>query len=82
MLIEAVQKSRAATAVMSGMFHVAAAAAALAAADVFVKMAAGKVPNSLGALIYGAVAFVVGSDLFLVDRVRGGLQPASQAGIA
>ena len=32
------------------------AAAALAAADVFVKMAAGKLPNSLGTLIYGAVA--------------------------
>lgn len=67
---------------MSWMVYAVAAAAALAAADVFVKMAAGKVPNSLGTLIYGAVAFAVGLTWFLVDRTRGGLQPASQAGIA
>lgn len=46
------------------------AAVALAAADVFVKMAAGRVPNSLGTLLYGAVAFGVGLSWFLVDRTR------------
>lgn len=64
------------------MLYATAAAAALAAADVFVKMAAGKVPTSLGTLIYGAVAFVVGLTWFLVDRARGSLQPASQSGVA
>jgi uncharacterized membrane protein len=66
---------------MSWMFYAAAAAAALAAADVFVKMAAGKLPNSLGTLIYGAVAFGVGLTWFLADRARGGLEHASTAGI-
>lgn len=37
---------------MSWVFYATAAAAALAAADVFVKMAAGRLPNSLGTLIY------------------------------
>jgi uncharacterized membrane protein len=66
---------------MSWMFYATAAAAALAAADVFVKMAAGKLPNSLGTLIYGAVAFGVGLTWFLADRARGGLEHASTAGI-
>ena len=45
---------------MSWMFYAVVAAAALAAADVFVKLASGKLPNSLGTLLYGAVAFAVG----------------------
>ena len=52
----------------------------IGAADVFVKMAAGKLPNSLGTLIYGAVAFGVGPTWFLADRARGGLEHASTAG--
>jgi uncharacterized membrane protein len=36
---------------MSWMFYAAVAAVSLAAADVFMKLAAGKVPNSLGTLI-------------------------------
>jgi uncharacterized membrane protein len=67
---------------MSWMFYATAAAAALAAADVFVKMAAGKLPNSLGTLIYGAVAFGVGLTWFLADRARGGLEHASTAGVS
>ena len=64
------------------MLHAIASAAALGAADLFVKMAAGKVPTSLGTLIYGSVAFGVGLTWFLVDRARGTLQPASQSGVA
>jgi len=66
---------------MSWMFYAGAAAAALAAADVFVKIAAGKLPNSLGTLIYGTVAFAVGLTWFLVDRARGGIGQASASGI-
>jgi hypothetical protein len=68
--------------VTSWMLYAAVAATALAAADVFVKMAAGKVPNSLGALLYGAVAFGVGLTWFMFDRARGASEPASQAGVA
>ena len=56
---------------MSWMFYAAVAALSLAAADVFLKMAAGKVPNSLGTLIYGTVAFGVGLTWFVIDRARG-----------
>jgi drug/metabolite transporter (DMT)-like permease len=66
---------------MSWIVYASIAAAALAAADVFVKLAAGKVPNSLGTLLYGATAFTVGLTWFLADRARGGMQPASTAGI-
>lgn len=66
---------------MSWMPYAAVAAAALAAADVFVKLAAGKVPNSLGTFIYGTVAFAVGLTWFLVDRARGGTSPSSTAGM-
>jgi drug/metabolite transporter (DMT)-like permease len=66
---------------MSWILYAGIAAAALAAADVFVKLAAGRVPNSLGSLLYGAMAFVVGLAWFLVDRSRGSLAPASTDGI-
>jgi hypothetical protein len=59
---------------MSWILCAIVAAAALAAADVFVKLAAGKLPNSLGTLIYGAVAFGVGLTWFLADRARGGIE--------
>jgi drug/metabolite transporter (DMT)-like permease len=67
---------------MSWMVYAGAAAAALAAADVLVKLAAGKLPNSLGTLLYGTVAFAVGLTWFLVDRARGGLGQASANGVA
>jgi uncharacterized membrane protein len=66
---------------MSWMLYAAVAAGALAAADVFVKLAAGKLPNSLGTLIYGAVAFGVGLTWFVADRARGGVERSSTAGI-
>lgn len=47
------------------------AAAALAAADVLVKLASGKVSTSLGLLLYGSVAFTVGLVWFLADLSRG-----------
>ncbi len=50
------------------MIYVAVAAVALGVADVFVKMAAGKVSNSLGMLLYGGVAFAIGLGWFLLDR--------------
>jgi len=66
---------------MTWMFYAVVAAAALAAADVFVKMAAGKLPSSLATLLYGGVAFGVGLTWYLADRARGGLERASAAGI-
>jgi drug/metabolite transporter (DMT)-like permease len=66
---------------MSWMFYVTIAAVALAAADVFLKLAAGKVPNSLGTLLYGAVAFGIGLAWFLSDQARGRVEPASTAGV-
>jgi hypothetical protein len=66
---------------MSWVVYATAAAAALAAADVFVKTAARKLPNSLGTLIYGAVAFGFGLTWFAIDRARGNLEHASTAGI-
>lgn len=64
------------------MTYAVVAAVALAAADVFVKMSSGKVPNSLGVLLYGAVAFSVGLTWFLMDRARGLPLHASAGGIA
>jgi uncharacterized membrane protein len=66
---------------MTWMAYAIVAAAALAAADVFVKLAAGRLPNSLGTLIYGAVAFGVGLSWFLTERTRGSLERASTAGV-
>jgi len=66
---------------MNWIPYAVVAAAALAAADVFVKLAAGKLPNSLGTLIYGAVAFSVGLTWFLADRARGGLERSTTLGI-
>ena len=66
---------------MSWILYATVAAAALAAADVFVKLAAGKLPNSFGTLIYGAVAFGVGLTWFLADRARGGIEHTSTPGV-
>lgn len=53
---------------MSWMVYVVGAAVALAAADVLVKAAAGKVPNSLGMLLYGSMPFAAGVVWWLIDR--------------
>jgi drug/metabolite transporter (DMT)-like permease len=66
---------------MSWILYATIAAAALAAADVLVKVAAGKLPNSLATLLYGAVAFGVGLSWYVADRLRGNVEHASTAGI-
>lgn len=66
---------------MSWMLYATIAAAALAAADVFVKAAAGRLPNSLATLCYGSVAFCVGLTWYAVDRLRGNTEPVSTAGV-
>jgi uncharacterized membrane protein len=66
---------------MSWIWYATVAAVALAAADVFVKLAAGKLPSSLGTLLYGGVAFGVGLSWFIADRARGRVEQASAAGI-
>lgn len=66
----------------SWILYAAVAAAALAAADVFVKLASGKLPNSLATLLYGAMAFAVGLTWFVADRARGSTEQSSAAGVA
>ena len=53
---------------MPWMIYAVGAALALAAADVFIKAASGKVPNSLGMLLYGSVPFATGVVWWLIDR--------------
>jgi len=67
---------------MNWMVHVVIAAIALAAADVFVRLSSGKVPNSLGVLLYGVVTFSVGLTWFLMDRASGAPLRATPGGIA
>ena len=55
---------------MTWMAYAVGAALALAAADVCVKAAAGKVPNSLGMFLYGSVPFAAGVVWWLTDRGR------------
>jgi transporter family protein len=66
---------------MTWVTYVVGAAAALAAADVFVKLATGRVPNSLGMLLYGAVAFSIGVVWTVLDRTGGSPQRVSMAGV-
>jgi uncharacterized membrane protein len=53
---------------MNWMMYAVGAALALAAADVLVKAAAGRLPNSLGMLLYGSVPFAAGLVWWMVDR--------------
>lgn len=55
---------------MNWLIYAGGAALALAVADVLVKVAAGKMPTSLGVLLYGAVPFVGGVIWFLFDKMR------------
>jgi uncharacterized membrane protein len=52
------------------IIYAVGAAVALAVADVLVKLAAGKLPSSLGLLLYGCVPFATGLIWFLWDRSR------------
>lgn len=67
---------------MNWMVYGAVAAVALAAADVMVKLASGKLPSSLGMLLYGSVPFVVGLAWYAVDKMRGVPMTIQPAGIA
>ena len=53
---------------MNWMMYAVGAAVALAAADVLVKAAAGRLPSSLGMLLYGSVPFAAGMVWWLIDR--------------
>ena len=67
---------------MSWMLYAAGAAVALGVADVFVKLAAGKVSNSFGMLLYGSVAFAIGLAWFVLDRGTPAPASAPITGIA
>ena len=56
---------------MGWIVYASAAAIAMAAADVFIKLAAGKVSNSLGVLIYGSCTFSMGLAWVLWQRING-----------
>ena len=56
---------------MTWVHYVLAAALALGIGDILVKLAAGKIPNSLGMLLYGSVPFAVGLVWFFTERARG-----------
>ena len=44
---------------------------ALASADFFVKLASGKLSNSLAVLVYGCCTFVAGLTWVLLEKVQG-----------
>lgn len=67
---------------MNWIWHGLAAAVALAFADVLIKAASGKVPNSLGMLLYAAPPFLCGLVWTLVDRGRGVSFAAAPSGMA
>jgi drug/metabolite transporter (DMT)-like permease len=65
---------------MNWVIYAIAAAIALAAGDALVKLASGKIPDSLGMLLYGFVPFATGLLWCFLDRQRiseFALKPAS-----
>jgi uncharacterized membrane protein len=66
---------------MNWISYAMGAAVALAAADFFLKLAAGKLSNSLGLLIYGSCTFIVGLSWVLLDKIRGVGFHAQTAGV-
>ncbi len=56
---------------MNWISYAVGAAVALAAADFFIKIAAGKLSNNLGLLIYGSCTFIAGLSWVLLDKIRG-----------
>ena len=55
---------------MTWIWYAVCAALALAAADIFIKLAAGKLSSSLGLLFYGSCTFLTGLGWVLLDRIR------------
>ena len=66
---------------MDWILYALGAALALAAADFFVKLAAGKLSSSLGMLLYGSCTFLTGLIWVLWQRIRGVPQHAQTSGI-
>jgi uncharacterized membrane protein len=66
---------------MGWIYYSLAAALALAAADILVKLAAGKLPDSLGMLLYGTVPFVTGLTWFTIHASRAGLPAVSRRAV-
>lgn len=66
---------------MGWILYAIGSAVALAAADFCIKMASGKLSNSLGLLIYGSCTFVAGLSWVVLDKTRGLSLQAQTAGI-
>ena len=66
---------------MGWILYAIGSAVALAAADFCIKMASGKLSNSLGLLIYGSCTFVAGLSWVVLDKARGLSLQAQTAGI-
>ena len=66
---------------MSWIPYAFGTAFALAAADFFIKLAAGKLSNSLALLLYGSCTFLAGVGWVLLDRIRSVEQHAQVQGI-
>lgn len=69
-------------AAMNWVIYGIIAAVALAAADVLVKVAAGKLPSSLGMLLYGVVPFLAGLIWFIVDLREKGMPKVPGSSVA
>jgi drug/metabolite transporter (DMT)-like permease len=63
------------------IFYALASTMALAAADVFIKLAAGRVSNSVGVLVYGGCTFSMGLAWFLWQRINGVAQHVQTFGL-
>ena len=56
---------------MNWILYASVSALALACADIFIKLAAGKLSNSLALLFYGSCTFLTGLSWVLFDRISG-----------
>ncbi len=66
---------------MAWIYYALGTAVALASADLFVKLAAGKLSNSVGVLLYGSCTFLVGLGWVLWQRYQGVPQFAEPRGV-
>jgi len=66
---------------MGWILYALGTALALAAADFFVKLAAGKLSNSVAVLLYGSCTFLTGLGWVLWQRARGVPQHAQISGV-
>ena len=63
------------------IFYAAGTAIFLATADVFVKLAAGKLSNSVALLLYGSTTFLAGLSWVIWERSQGTAQYAQPLGV-